>query len=125
MTEAKLKDTLRLMVHRYGFERVEQSLHEMRSDHQLKSSKQGKMQPGPRTAKKPKKRKAKVTAPEYVAKMELSAERESAVIELAKGLRTNVFCPHLAILENFAKFTTFPNRRPSLAPVPSQGFLSS
>ncbi len=58
MTEAKLKDTLRLMVHRYGFERVEQSLHEMRSDHPLKSTKPSKALPNGATAK-PKKGKQK------------------------------------------------------------------
>ena len=108
MTEAKLKDTLRLMVHRYGFERVEQSLHEMRSDHPLKSSKQGKMQPVPGAAKKPKKRKAKVTAPGYVAKMELSAERESAVIELAKRFEDKCFLPAFGDIREFCQIYRIP-----------------
>ena len=30
MTKAKLKDTLRLMVHQYGFEQVDRSLREIR-----------------------------------------------------------------------------------------------
>ena len=108
MTEAKLKDTLRLMVHRYGFERVAQSLHEMRPDHRLKSSKQGKVQPVPGTAKKPQKRKAKVTAPKYVAKMELSEEREAAVVELAKRFEDKCFLPAFGDIREFCEIYRIP-----------------
>ena len=64
MTKAKLKDTLRLMVHRYGFEWVERSLQEIRSsDHPLTSSKLSNVLPNGTAAKKQK--KAKVTASGY------------------------------------------------------------
>ena len=106
MTEAKLKDTLRLMVHRYGFERVERSLHEIR-DHPLKSAKLSKALPSGAAAK-PKKRKAKVTAPEYVAKMELSAERESAVIELAKRFEDKCFLSAFGDIREFCQIYRIP-----------------
>ena len=107
MTKAKLKDTLRLMVHRYGFERVERSLHEIRSsDHQLKSTKPSKALPNGTAAKQ--KKRSKVTAPEYVAKMELSAERESAVVELAKRFEDKCFLPTFGDIREFCQIYGIP-----------------
>lgn len=108
MTETKLKDTLRLMVHRYGFERVEHSLQEIRSlDHPLKSTKRSKALPNGAAAK-PQKKKSKVTAPEYVAKMELSAERESAVVELAKRFEDKCFLPTFGDIREFCQIYGIP-----------------
>ena len=107
MTETKLKNTLLSIVRRYGFERVERSLHEIRSlDHQLKSSKSGNASPNGTAEKK--KKKSKVTASEYVAKMELSAERTSAVVELAKKFEDKSFLPAFGDIREFCQIYGIP-----------------
>ncbi len=104
MTEAKLKDTLRLIVRQYGFEQVDRSLREIRlADRQLKSSKQSKVLPDHDAVTKPQKKRAKVNAPEYVAKMELSSEKEPIAVELAKRFENKAFLPTFGDIRNFCQ----------------------
>lgn len=104
MTETELKDTLRSIVHQYGFEQVDRSLREIHlADCQLKSSKQGKMSADNETATTPEKKKAQVNAPEYVAKMELSSEKEPIVVELAKRFDNKAFLPTFGDIRNFCQ----------------------
>lgn len=104
MTKAKLKDTLRLIVRQYGFEQVDRSLQEIRlSDRQLKSSKQSKELLDNDKVKKPKKKRAKVNAPEYVAKMELSSEKKPIAVELAKRFENKAFLPTFGDIRNFCQ----------------------
>ena len=92
MTKTKLKDTLRLIVRQYGFEQVDQSLREIRlADRQPKSSKQNKVLSDNEAVTKPQKKRTKVNAPEYVAKMELSAEKEPIAVELANRFEDKAF----------------------------------
>ncbi len=104
MIEAKLKDTLRLMIRQYGFERVDRSLREIGcSEHRLESSEQCKMSPDKGKATKPAKRMARVTAAEYVAKMELSPEKSPEVVELAKRFQDKSFLPTFGDVRNFCQ----------------------
>ena len=104
MTKTKLKDTLRLMVHQYGFEQVDRSLREIRlADRQLKSSKQSSVLPDNEVVTKPSKKRTKVNAPEYVAKMELSAEKEPIAVELANRFEKKAFLPTFGDIRNFCQ----------------------
>ena len=104
MNEAKLKDTLRLIVRQYGFEQVDRSLREVRlADRQLKSSKQSKVLSDNDAATRPEKKRIKVKASEYVAKMELCSEKEPIVVELADKFEKKVFLPTFGDIRNFCQ----------------------
>ena len=104
MTNAKLKDTLRVIVSQYGFEQVDRSLREIRfADRQPKSSKQNKVLSDNEAVTKPQKKRTKVNAPEYVAKMELSAEKEPIAVELANRFEDKAFLPTFGDIRNFCQ----------------------
>ena len=104
MTNAKLKDTLRLIVREYGFEQVDQSLREIHlADHQHKSSKQSKVLSDNKARTNPQKKRTKVNAPEYVAKMELSSEKEPIAVELANRFENKAFLPTFGDIRNFCQ----------------------
>ena len=104
MTNAKLKDTLRLIVRQYGFDQVDRSLREIRlADRQHKSSKQSNVLSGNEAVKKPLKKRTKVNAPEYVAKMELSAEKKPIAVELANRFENKAFLPTFGDIRNFCQ----------------------
>lgn len=104
MAKAKLKDTLRLIVRQYGFEHVDRSLQEIRlADRQIKSSKQSKVLSENQAVTKSLKKRAKVNAPEYVAKMELSAEKEPIAVELANRFENKAFLPTFGDIRNFCQ----------------------
>ena len=104
MTEAKLKDMLRSMVSQYGFEQVDRSLHEIGFPNpRLKNSKQDTALPDNSVAAKTEKKKAKVTAPEYVAKMELSSEKRPMVVEFAERFEGKTFLPTFGDIRNFCQ----------------------
>ena len=104
MSKAKLKDTLRLIVRQYGFEQVDRSLREIRlADRQFKSSKQNKVLSDNEVKTKPQTKRAKVNAPEYVAKMELSSEKKPMAVELAKRFENKAFLPTFGDIRNFCQ----------------------
>lgn len=104
MSKAKLKDTLRLIVRQYGFEQVDQSLREIHlADRQLKSSKQSKVLSDKKAVTKSLNKRAKVNALEYVAKMELSAEKEPVAVELANRFENKAFLPTFGDIRNFCQ----------------------
>ena len=104
MSKTKLKDTLRLIVRQYGLAQVDRSLREIRLDErQLKSSKQSKVLSNNEAVTKSPKKRAKVNAPEYVAKMELSVEKEPIAVELANRFENKAFLPTFGDIRNFCQ----------------------
>lgn len=104
MTEAKLKDTLRVIVRQYGIEQVNRCLREIHaSARQVKSAKQSKALPDNDTTTRPDKKKVKPNALEYVAKMELFSEKAPLVAELAKRFETKIFLPTFGDYRNFCQ----------------------
>ena len=104
MTKAKLKDTLRSMIREYGFEQVNESLMEVRSSTyhlQRPKSKAGRSDKG--TVRKAGRRNPRVTASQYVAKMELPSEKEASVIELARRFEDKSFLPTFGDISNFCQ----------------------
>ena len=107
MVDSKLEDTLRGMVRRYGFGKVSQSLWEMepsshRFEHSARSGR-NKASSGNGSAAKPGKRNAKVAAPEYVAKMDVSPEKRPLVAELARRFDDKSFLPSIGDVRNFCQ----------------------
>ena len=105
MTKDKLKETLHELVFQFGFEQVNRSLREIRlADRQLKSSKQSKALSDNVAVMKLPRRKPKISASEYVAKMELSSEKEPIVIELATRFESKGFLPRFGDIDYFCRF---------------------
>jgi hypothetical protein len=104
MTQNSLKQALDSIVHEHGFELVSQSLREIGlSQHQPESSKRNTRPPDRGVATAPRERKSRVTAPEHVAKMDLPAEKEKAVAELARRFEDKAFMPTFGDIANFCQ----------------------
>ena len=102
MNDAKLETTLRSVVRRYGFEQVERSLREIGlSEAQLASSTQNGESVNDGVAVRPLKRNAKVTATEYVSKLEFPPEKKPAMLELAERFQRKWFLPSFGDIANF------------------------
>ena len=104
MTQARLEHTLRSMVRRYGFEQVVQSLHEIGlSERGAGSSEQNAVSRNLSDVESSGRRKPKVTATGYVAKMDLPAEKEPAVADLARRFEDKAFLPSFGDIANFCR----------------------
>ena len=104
MPDPKLKAELRSMINQYGFKQVDRFLREIHlSDRQLEASKRHKASSNVGMARKPRKRQAKVTAQDYIAKMELPSEKKSLMIELAKRFQNKSFLPAFGDIRNFCQ----------------------
>lgn len=102
MTEAKyLKDMLCLMVDRHGPEQVDRALREVVSVHRRKNSNKAKA--SSKNSAKAKPEKKKTTAPEYVAKMDLSSEKKRGLAELAKRFEEKNFLPSFHSIREFCQ----------------------
>ena len=91
---------------RGDFTYVDQSLRDLRiSDPQLDSSYHSETlnNNGRGNAPNPKRRRIRVTAPQYVAKMDISPERVSVVCELANRFDDKSFLPTFGDIRNFCK----------------------
>ena len=97
MTQANLKDTLRSMVLEYGFERVDKSLRGIRMP------KRRKVKTSRDAATDIRKTKPKVTASQYVAKMELQPEKMPSVAALAGKFQDKSFLPTFGDIANFCQ----------------------
>ena len=104
MDDTKLEADLRLMVRRYGFEQVDRSLREIGlSGRQFETSNQHPTSANKVAAAKPVKKGAKVTATEYVLKLELPLEQKPAVVELAERFQDKSFLPTFGDIANFCR----------------------
>ena len=93
MAERKIEDVLRSIVRRYGFGKVSQSLWEMEpSIHRFEHS-----------SDKSGRKSAKVAAPEYVAKMDVSPEKRPLLTELARRFDDKSFLPSIGDVRNFCQ----------------------
>ena len=95
MKSKPLADALRLLVVRHGFEAVSLELRMLdtgqQRPHELERGTQAKA----------KRRNGRATAPEYVQKMDIDADRLSAVLALAERFEAKSFLPRCADISNF------------------------
>ena len=104
MTQADLKDTLRSMVLKYGFEQVNDSLREISlSGYRSGRANRKTEAPKRRAARKAGRGRSRPNAPEYVAKMELPSEKQPAVVELARRFQDKSFLPTFGDIANFCR----------------------
>lgn len=102
MERSHLKATLRSLVLEHGFEQVEQCLHEIdNADLQLELRQRNEEPLTGMATSQSNKRRAKLTAPEYVAKMDLPLERQSLISELATRFHDKSFLPAFGDIANF------------------------
>ena len=104
MTQASLEGALRSMVRRYGFEQVNESLQEIGiSDSYLEKPNHKAMPPTDSVDAQANKRTPRITAIEYVAKMDLPPEKKAPVTELAKRFERKSFLPSTGDIANFCQ----------------------
>ena len=104
MTQTRLEHTLRSMVRQYGFEQVDQCLQEIGlPEHQPIDSKRNTRPSDGGGASEVGNKRAKVTAPEHVAKMELPLEKEPAIVALANRFQDKSFLPTFGDIANFCQ----------------------
>lgn len=104
MTQADLKDALRSMVLKYGFDQIDESLREIRiSGYHPERANRKTEAPNRRAARKSGKRRPKPNALEYVARMELPSEKQPAVVELGRRFQDKSFLPTFGDIANFCR----------------------
>ena len=104
MSRTQLKDTLRSMVSKYGFERVNESLMEVNpSSTSLQNFPSKAKGFGSVTKEKVRKSKPRVTASQYVAKMELPSDKEATITKLAGNFEEKSFLPTFGDISNFCQ----------------------
>lgn len=104
MHQSDLDDTLRSIIHQYGLEQVIRSLRQLEmSGTQSEDSKRILRQSSDTTPSNSNSKRARVTAPDRVAKMGLPPEKEQAVIELARMFQDKSFLPTFPDIANFCQ----------------------
>lgn len=101
MTASKLKPALRSLVREHGLGEVLKSLGEI-AESRRGSVKQLAVRSNG-AEKKVSRRKPRLTATEYVKKMELPAEKSAVVTELAKRFEQKDFLPNFAAIAEFCR----------------------
>ena len=94
MTQTRLESVLRSMVQRYGFEQVNESLQEIgtsKSPTRLLADAQANKRP------------PRITALQYVAKMDLPPDKKASVFELARRFDQKSFLPTTGDIANFCQ----------------------
>lgn len=99
MNKLKLETEIRSIVCRYGLEQVEQALREI--GRQIGNSEQNYGSTNRDVAITHKKRKKKITATEYVSKLEFPSEKKPAMFELADRFERKCFLPSFGDIANF------------------------
>ena len=101
MTASKLKPALRSLVREHGLGEVLKSLGEI-AESRHGSVKQLAVRSNG-AEKKVRRRKPRLTAPEYVEKMDIPADKSVVVAELAKRFEQKDFLPNFAAIADFCR----------------------
>ncbi len=99
MNKLNLEAEIRSIVCRYGLKQVEQSLQEI--GRRIGISEQNGGSTNRDIATTHKKKKKKVTATEYVSKLEFPPEKKPAMFELAEKFQDKAFLPTFRDIANF------------------------
>lgn len=104
MTQARLEGVLRSMVRRYGFEQVNESLQEIGNSESYPEKPNYKaISPTKLVEAQTNKRNPRITAPQYVAKMDLPPDKMASVVELARRFAQKSFLPTTGDIANFCQ----------------------
>ena len=104
MTSQELEPALRSMIRRYGFEQVYHCLQEigLSEDQRRRSSLNGEPY-DTSIPTQPAKRRSKISATEYVSKLDLPLEKKLVVAEMAKRFQGKSFLPTFGDIANFCQ----------------------
>ena len=104
MKNTKIERVLLPIVRQYGFERVHQSLHEIgTTEFKCAKSKQNNSLLSDSTSIKSARKKTKVTALEYVSKMQTSLEKDAVIVDIARKFDDKSFLPTFGEISNFCQ----------------------
>ena len=105
MLDTKLETHLRSLVRRYGLGQVKQCLGEigLSSSGPETSNQDSPGADGDTVTKSVNKKNVKVTATEYVSKLECTPEKKQVMIELAKRFQDKCFLPTFGDISNFCR----------------------
>ena len=102
MTSDKLEASLRSMIRRYGFEQVDRCLQEIGLSNSQRESSVLSEEPYENSVPaQSKKRQSKVSATEYVSRLNLPLEKKPAVVEIAERFQDKSFLPTFSDVANF------------------------
>lgn len=103
MKDSDLKNDLRLLVDRYGIDRVNREMQTIASSGKRMTVKSRKPLRESGTQGNVKRKSSKVTAVEYVSRMDVAAERRVPMLELAKRFEERSFLPTYADIQDFCR----------------------
>ncbi len=100
MKDRTLTDELRLLVSRYGLDKVDVELQRLVA-RQPTTVTRSKPKPNGDVSRKARRPRARVKAPEYVAKMDIEGDRIATLLALAERFEAKSFLPRCADIRNF------------------------
>ena len=107
VSDSGLRSALQRLIQDHGYSEVQRGLRELKSSDlprkNLRRSKGDEVSFSNRTTTKPKRHSSRVTAPEYVAKAEISCERRPLVDELSRRFENKSFLPTFGDVSNFCQ----------------------
>lgn len=101
MKDTDLKTQLRSLVDHYGTEEIERTLKTIADSGRRSAAR--KHEPNGAVQRSGQRGRTRTTAPEYVAKMDLSAERRTAALALAGRFEEKSFLPTCADIRDFCE----------------------
>ena len=105
MTQTNLKVVLQSMVREHGFEKVHEQLHSIQiSEPPARQPRRSSAPSVEGSSTRKTAGKSKPTAPQYVAKMELSLEKEQLLGEIAGRFQEKLFLPTFGDIVHFCQF---------------------
>lgn len=103
MSKTKLKETLLGLVLEYGSEQVGRTLREIRCpDRSVNHQERDSMTDCKTGTKGPVRKKPRVSAPEYVGKLQFDKDKETLVLKLAKRFERKEFLPTFGDIDFFS-----------------------
>ena len=107
MSESGLRSALHRLIQDHGYSEVQRGLRELKPSglprKNLRRSKKDETLSSNRATTKPKRHSSRVTAPEYVAKAEISSENRPLVDELSRRFENKSFLPTFGDVSNFCQ----------------------
>ena len=102
MEEERLDAALRAIVRQYGIERVDRTLRRIRASFLARATSEPLSGHRPeQKAKRPRPPRPRITAPAYVSKLQVPAEMQMLLAELAQKFEDRTFLPTMGDVRNF------------------------
>lgn len=107
VSDSGLRSALHRLIQDHGYSEVQRGLRELKSSDlprkNLRRSKGDEASSSNRTTTKPKRHSSRVTAPEYVARAEISPDKRPLMDELSRRFENKSFLPTFGDVRNFCQ----------------------